>query len=57
MADAWAPPGSDRGKGEAAAELVGCICCWAGGLGGFAAGFRVCRPSKGVQNIENRFLD
>jgi hypothetical protein len=45
MADAWAPPGSDRGKGEATVELVGCICCWAGGLGGFTASFCVGRPS------------
>jgi hypothetical protein len=45
MADAWAPPGSDRGKGKAAVELVGCICCWAGGLGGYTASFCVGRPS------------
>jgi hypothetical protein len=45
MADAWAHSGSERGKGVAAVELMGCICCWAGGLGGFAAGSCVGRPS------------
>jgi hypothetical protein len=56
VADVWAPPGSERGKGEAAGGAGGLsLGCWAGGLSGSAAGFRKGRPSKGVPSFGKKF--
>jgi hypothetical protein len=56
VADMRALPGSESVRVDAAGGAGGLsLDCWAGGLSGFAAGFHVCRPSKGFNTLRKDF--